>query len=156
MFCGKFTKKKKRYRHTGKTSIVHFIEAILVTQEHPQMCLVSQKQQRGIPEAFINYPNELNGFRGCKRCWQRDSKVQSNFHSQLLKSYQNVDSPRFIWCPILHEYIFESLMTTMHIILYKHGQGTMDLIFGKIRPKRALSKQWTDICSAIEKNSTLG
>jgi hypothetical protein len=64
---------------------------------------------------------------------RRDPSQQSCFRSDLIKAY-NVEHPvsksEYIWCPIFCDYFPKDTMTAAHLFAYKHGQETMDAIFG--------------------------
>ena len=62
---------------------------------------------------------------------RRDSSQQSRFRSDLIEVY-NAKHPRseYIWCPIFGDYFPKNATTAAHLFAYKHGQETMDAIFG--------------------------
>lgn len=97
--------------------------------------LSHKKPKRSLREAFLKLfttsPRGLGINQGAG-AGNRDSGVQSNFRRELLEKYESLDETgSFAWCPILHEHLSLRNVTAAHIFSYKHGQGTMDAIFGK-------------------------
>lgn len=63
---------------------------------------------------------------------KRDTKDQSRFREELLKSYDSRDDTgQYAWCPIIHEYHRLEYVRAAHIFSYKHGQSITDEIFGR-------------------------
>ncbi|PLB42261.1 uncharacterized protein BDW47DRAFT_122032 [Aspergillus candidus] len=83
----------------------------------------------------------------------RDFKVQSGFREQLLKDYDGLDEHGNAWCPILGCYLGPENVTASHLFAYKHGQASMDAIFGKIRPSELFSSRNGLIMSAVVEKS---
>ncbi|PKY03798.1 hypothetical protein P168DRAFT_311344 [Aspergillus campestris IBT 28561] len=87
----------------------------------------------------------------------RDSKTQSSFRAQLLKDYDSLDEQGNAWCPILGCYLDPDNVTASHLFAYKHGQASMDAIFGKICPPELFSSRNGLIMSAaVEKVFDIG
>lgn len=87
----------------------------------------------------------------------RDSSKQSDFRNQLLKDMNSVNDQGYVWCPIRHRFFDADDMTASHIFSYKHGQETMDAIFGKIRPSEMFSsRNGIIIHKSIEKHFDSG
>ncbi|PLB53872.1 hypothetical protein P170DRAFT_396820 [Aspergillus steynii IBT 23096] len=84
---------------------------------------------------------------------KRDSSEQSCFRAELMLQYKSMhDTQDFAWCPILGEYVEVESVTASHLFSYKHGQATMDAIFGKTSPPELFSaKNGLIMCSKIEK-----
>jgi hypothetical protein len=62
---------------------------------------------------------------------RRDTSVQSKFRSDLLDAYgASHPNPKseHVWCPVFGNYVYPT--TAGHLFAYKHGQDTMDAIFG--------------------------
>ena len=79
----------------------------------------------------------------------RDSKFQSDFRAQLLKDYDSLDQHGNAWCPILGCYLGPDNVTASHLFTYRHGQASMDAIFGKICPPELFSSRSGLIMSTL-------
>ncbi|OJJ46697.1 hypothetical protein ASPZODRAFT_142496 [Penicilliopsis zonata CBS 506.65] len=96
---------------------------------------------------FISSPMGLGIRTGME---PRDSRFQSQFRMKLLEDYEVVKNGK-IWCPIMQDWFPPSTMTAAHLFSYKHGQASMDAIFGQIRPAELFSsRNGLMICSAVE------
>ena len=65
---------------------------------------------------------------------KRDNGAQSKFRADLLKisESRHPDKKRdLIWCPVTGGYHQEVAMVAAHLFSYRHGQDTMDAIFGR-------------------------
>ncbi|KAJ9318384.1 hypothetical protein DTO271D3_1046 [Paecilomyces variotii] len=84
---------------------------------------------------------------------KRDSTIQSSFRSRLLEKYESLDDTgEYAWCPILHKFIAKENTTAAHLFSYKHGQVSMDAIFGKqSSPELFSEKNGLIISTVIEK-----
>ncbi|CAG8055140.1 unnamed protein product [Penicillium salamii] len=73
---------------------------------------------------------------------KRNTRDQSSFRTRLIDSYdaesRELDS---IWCPVLGQWIDKEMVKASHIFPWKHGQATMDAIFGEIRPSEMFSER---------------
>lgn len=69
------------------------------------------------------------------------SEVPLRFKSQLMWDYGSLDCAGPAWCPILGQYLDADEITISHLFPYRHGQYTMDAIFGKINPPELLLSQ---------------
>lgn len=116
------------------------------------------KPKRSLRESFMKlFTTSGLGLNIKTGAGQRDSNVQSNFRSRLLQDYNSLDNKGNAWCPILGAYIDSDWVTASHLFAYKHGQETMDAIFGQIRPTELFSSRNGLILSAaIEKHFDAG
>lgn len=65
---------------------------------------------------------------------KRDNGAQSKFRADLLdisKSRHPDKKGDLVWCPITASYREEPTMVAAHLFSFRHGQDTMDAIFGK-------------------------
>ncbi|EAW07120.1 uncharacterized protein ACLA_018240 [Aspergillus clavatus NRRL 1] len=101
------------------------------------------KPRRGFREAFIQlFTTSRMGLGINTGMGKRDSSVQSNFRTQLLKDYESLDTTgKKAWCPVLHDYVPIRYVTASHIFSYRHGQAAMDSIFGHRRPPELFSSR---------------
>ncbi|OJJ44490.1 hypothetical protein ASPZODRAFT_168752 [Penicilliopsis zonata CBS 506.65] len=101
------------------------------------------KPRRSLRESFMKLFTTSPVGLGIKTgAGARDGHIQSNFRSGLIRDYQSMHSDGMhAWCPILGDYYPSRAMTAAHIFSYKHGQSTMDSIFGKMRPPQLFSSK---------------
>ena len=73
---------------------------------------------------------------------KRSSSDQSAFRKRLIEAYQ-AEEPDMecLWCPILGVWVEKEVMRAAHIFPWRHGQETMDTIFGKRRPSEMFSER---------------
>ncbi|KAJ5679166.1 hypothetical protein N7462_007410 [Penicillium macrosclerotiorum] len=63
---------------------------------------------------------------------KRNSSEQSEFRKGLIQAYEAKHSEQnWLWCPIMGDYLDPKDMVAAHLFSWKHGQDTMDAIFGK-------------------------
>jgi hypothetical protein len=65
---------------------------------------------------------------------KRDSSIQSEFRRALIQTY-NATNPKpgwgnSLWCPVLSTWVSQENITASHVFNYRHGQETMNAIFG--------------------------
>src|SRR5262249_12467456 len=65
---------------------------------------------------------------------KRGSSAQSEFRQSLIQAY-NASNPDpawedTLWCPVMSAWVSTSNITASHVFSYRHGQKTMDAIFG--------------------------
>ena len=65
---------------------------------------------------------------------KRDFKEQSSFRESLIKAYDNRNEEEFLWDPILKTYVTKNDAIAAHLFAYRHGQATMNAIFGLTNP----------------------
>lgn len=74
---------------------------------------------------------------------RRETSDQSKFRTDLLDAYaaRHPKQPlsTHIWCPVFGDYYFPTATTAAHLFAYKHGQDTMDAIFGPTEPPELFS-----------------
>lgn len=73
---------------------------------------------------------------------KRNTRDQSSFRKKLIKVY-DAKNPEldYIWCPVLGQWVDEDMITASHIFPWKHGQATMDAIFGEKKPSDMFSER---------------
>ncbi|ODM19113.1 hypothetical protein SI65_05730 [Aspergillus cristatus] len=71
----------------------------------------------------------------------RNQPNRKKFISQLLKDYNSLNKDKDAWCPILGVYMNTGHITASHLFAYKHGQETMDEMFGKRCPEELFSSR---------------
>ncbi|KAJ1715233.1 hypothetical protein NYO67_2619 [Aspergillus flavus] len=116
------------------------------------------KPKRSLRECFMNlFTSSRMGLGVTTGMGERDHSVQSNFRQQLLVDYESERDDGLIWCPVSHGWIHSDHMTASHIFSYKHGQATMDAIFGRVRPAELFSsRNGLMLNSIIEKHFDSG
>jgi hypothetical protein len=70
------------------------------------------------------------------------TRDQSSFRKKLIHAY-DAKNPEldYIWCPVLGQWVDEDMITASHIFPWKHGQATMDAIFGEKKPSDMFSER---------------
>ncbi|OJJ45725.1 hypothetical protein ASPZODRAFT_152732 [Penicilliopsis zonata CBS 506.65] len=118
-----------------------------------QASKLTRPGRRSLREFFMNLFMSSHMGLGIKTdMGPRDSSEQSNFRDRLLQDYNSLRDDKLIWCPILHTWIDPENATAAHLFSYKHGQASMDAIFGHTRPAELFSsRNGLIIASQIEK-----
>lgn len=117
---------------------------------HQRDSLSLCKSRGGLRESFMKlFTSSPLGLNIRTGAGPRDSKIQSNFRAQLLKDYDSLDQHGNVWCPILGCYLGPDNVTASHLFAYRHGQASMDAIFGKICPPELFSSRNGLIMSAL-------
>lgn len=100
---------------------------------------------KGIRRGFLKLFTTSKSFGlgiGLMGAGPRDSSIQSNFRSELIK-ISNAEHPQrgktYLWCPVIGEFLDESAITAAHIFAHFHGQEIMDAIFGAMDPPELFS-----------------
>ncbi len=72
---------------------------------------------------------------------RRPNEEQSDFRKALIKAYdsRHPKNRKWLWCPILKEWVAESEATAAHLFAYMHGQAVMNSIFGAMDPPELFS-----------------
>ncbi|OAX77751.1 hypothetical protein ACJ72_07946 [Emergomyces africanus] len=114
--------------------------------------------RRSYLELFLSSKRGLGVVSGSGK---RADKVQSTFRKDLITAYNSQTSTphllEYIWCPILSTWVHESSAIASHIFGYKHGQQTMDAIFGKMeQPELFHPKNGLMLSSVVESKFNSG
>ncbi|CAG8932929.1 unnamed protein product [Penicillium salamii] len=73
---------------------------------------------------------------------KRNSRDQSSFKKRLIDKYDaETRELSCSWCPVLGQWIDKGMAEASLIFPWKHGQATMDAIFGEIRPSKIFSER---------------
>ena len=65
---------------------------------------------------------------------KRNSTEQSSFRDSLIKAYDSKNSEDYLWDPIIKDYVTQRDAIAAHLFAFRHGQATMDAIFGVMNP----------------------
>ncbi|KAE8406467.1 hypothetical protein BDV37DRAFT_280748 [Aspergillus pseudonomiae] len=118
-----------------------------------KQALTLTRKRGSLRESFMNlFTSSRMGLGIATGMGPRDSSVQSNFRRNLLADYESVGENGLVWCPIIQDWFHSDFMTASHLFSYRHGQATMDVIFGKVRPAELFSsRNGLIMCSIIER-----
>ncbi|OJD14679.1 hypothetical protein AJ78_05003 [Emergomyces pasteurianus Ep9510] len=114
--------------------------------------------RRSYLELFLSSKRGLGVVSGSRK---RENEIQSTFRGDLITAYNAQSSTphllECIWCPVLSTWIHESCAIASHIFGYKHGQQTMDAIFGKMeQPELFHPKNGLMLSSVVESKFNSG
>ncbi|GAB1200486.1 hypothetical protein APSETT444_009859 [Aspergillus pseudonomiae] len=120
---------------------------------YQKQALTLTRKRGSLRESFMNlFTSSRMGLGIATGMGPRDSSVQSNFRRNLLADYESVGENGLVWCPIIQDWFHSDFMTASHLFSYRHGQATMDVIFGKVRPAELFSsRNGLIMCSIIER-----
>ena len=73
---------------------------------------------------------------------KRNTRDQFSFRKRLIEVYdaENCELD-CLWCPVLGQWVDKEMVKASHIFPWKHGQATMDAIFGEKRPSEMFSER---------------
>ncbi|KAL2223429.1 hypothetical protein M432DRAFT_587350 [Thermoascus aurantiacus ATCC 26904] len=70
----------------------------------------------------------------------RDDKMQNDFRREMIQVYGSLHKTEgWIWCPVLGDWCHKNDTRAAHQFAYRHGQDTMDAIFGKTKTPELFS-----------------
>ena len=116
------------------------MEAHLYERQREEMS--NPSQARIVRKAFFElFVGAKNGLGISNSTGPRDNSKQSNLRVDLIsKMNPNSEEENGLWCPITKEYWPSGSMQAGHFFPWKHGQDTMNAIFGQSNDNSELMK----------------